>query len=354
MIPESVLFITRNYPPKIGGLEEYSYNLIKEFESHGSTWKITLSKPIKHLLWFYPYSLFKALYVIRKYTVQHVHLCDGLLAPVGILLKILTGVTVTATIHGLDITYRHPVYQKLIPRCIEKLDRIVCVSRSTRDECLNRIKIPPRNCIVIPNGIRPERLCIQQSERELRLELEKLTGVSLSNRKILVTIGHLIKRKGVAWFIAKVMPKLREGYLYLVAGDGPEKSAIKQAVERHCLENSVVILGEVTNRVRNIICNVSDIFIMPNITIPNDVEGFGIVAIEAGSRGLPVVASDIQGIRDAVIDGKTGFLVREGHVDGFLEKIRGMDLNKDQIKKTVTFKYDWGKLFKDYRDFLFF
>ena len=94
-----ILFITRNYPPKVGGLETYSYNLIKEFEAQGSTYRITLPKSIKHLIWFFPYSFFNALYLIRKYSVKHVHLCDGLLAPVGVLLKSLTRVGVTATVH---------------------------------------------------------------------------------------------------------------------------------------------------------------------------------------------------------------------------------------------------------------
>ena len=87
MISESILFITRNYPPKVGGLEEYSYNLIREFEAHGSTHKITLSKSIIHLIWFFPYSFFRALYLIRKQSIQSVHLCDGLLSPVGLLLR---------------------------------------------------------------------------------------------------------------------------------------------------------------------------------------------------------------------------------------------------------------------------
>jgi len=347
-----ILFITRNYPPKVGGLEEYSYNLIREFGAHGSTHKITLSKSIKHLIWFLPYSFFRALYLIVRYSVQSVHLCDGLLSPVGLLLKLLTGAKITITIHGLDITYDNPFYQVFIPWCITRLDGVVCVSRSTRDECIRR-GIPPSNCTVIPNGIRPDQLYLQQPKNELRRRLENLFGLSLDNRKVLFTIGHLVKRKGVAWFIQKVMPSLREEYLYLIAGDGPERNGIKQAIEHHCLENSVILIGEVTDQVRNILYNVSDIFIMPNITIPNDVEGFGIVAIEAGSCGLPVVASNIQGIRDAVIDRRTGFLIKEGDAEGFVGKITGMNLERDEIKKIVNSTFDWGKIYKAYRTFLF-
>jgi len=63
----------------------------------------------------------------------------------------------------------------------------------------------------------------------------------------------------------------------------------------------------------------------------DDVEGFGISALKAGSCGLPVVASNIQGIRDVIVDGKTGYLVGEGDVEGFVGRITDMDLDKDQI-----------------------
>jgi glycosyltransferase involved in cell wall biosynthesis len=158
MIPDSILFITRNYPPKVGGLEKYSFNLIETFSSRMITHRISLSKSNKHLLWFFPYSLLKALLIIGKNSVSHVHLCDAMLAPVGFLLKIVTGSTVTATVHGLDITYDNPLYQKIVPWCLERLDRIVCVSRSTRQELLKRTRLPPENCVVISNGIMPDEM----------------------------------------------------------------------------------------------------------------------------------------------------------------------------------------------------
>jgi phosphatidylinositol alpha-1,6-mannosyltransferase len=346
------LFITRNYPPKVGGLEEYSYHLIREFASHDTIYKITLSKSKKHLLWFFPYSFFRALYLIRKYSIQSVHLCDGLLSPVGLLLKILTGAKVTVTIHGLDITYDNQIYQNLIPWCIARLDRLVCVSHSTRDECMRRI-MPCPNCTVIPDGIRPNQLYLQQSKNELHRKLENLISISIKNKKILFTIGHLVKRKGVAWFVENVMPRLEDSYLYVVAGEGPERGTIQEIVDQYDLKGRVLLLGEISNEDRRLIYNASDIFVMPNITVPGDVEGFGIVVLEAGSCGLPVVASDIQGLRDAVIDGKTGFLVEEGDVEGFSSRITDMNLKNDQIREIVNSTFDWAKIYKDYRMFLF-
>lgn len=346
-----ILFITRNYPPKVGGLETYSYNLIKEFEAHGSTHKITLSKSIKHLIWFLPYSFFKAFSLIRRYSIPSVHLCDGLLAPVGLLLRLLTGANVTVTIHGLDVTYKNQFYQLLIPWCITRLDAVICVSRSTRDECVRR-HIPRSSCKVIPNGIRTDQLYVRRSRNELHRRFENLTGVSLKNKRVLFTIGRLVKRKGVAWFVENVMPRLEDSCLYVVAGEGAERRAIQEEVDRYDLQGRVLLLGEVSNEDRKLIYNASDIFIMPNITVPGDVEGFGITALEAGSCGLPVVASNIQGLRDAVIDRRTGYLVEEGDVDGFVDRITDMNLESDKIRELVNSTFGWEKVYKRYHDVL--
>lgn len=346
-----ILFITRNYPPKVGGLETYSYNLIKEFEAHGSTHKITLSKSIEHLIWFLPYSFFKALSLIRRYSIPSVHLCDGLLAPVGLLLRLLTGANVTVTIHGLDITYKNQFYQLLIPWCITRLDAVICVSRSTRDECVRR-HIPRSSCKVIPNGIRTDQLHVRRSRNELRRRLENLTGVSVKNKRVLFTISRLVKRKGVAWFVENVMSRLEDSCLYVVAGEGAERRAIQEEVDRYGLQGRVLLLGEVSNEDRKLIYNASDIFIMPNITVPGDVEGFGITALEAGSCGLPVVASNIQGLRDAVIDRRTGYLVEEGDVDGFVDRITDMNLENDKIRELVNSTFGWEKVYKRYHDVL--
>jgi len=69
-----ILFIIRNYPPKVEGLEEYNYNLIREFESREITYEIALLKSKKHLLWFFSYSFFKARHAQQKHFIHHIHL----------------------------------------------------------------------------------------------------------------------------------------------------------------------------------------------------------------------------------------------------------------------------------------
>jgi glycosyltransferase involved in cell wall biosynthesis len=345
------LFITRNYPPKIGGLEAYSYNLIKEFERNHTVFKIVLTRSILHLLWFLPYSLPLAFFLIRKHRIGHIHLCDGVLAPVGVVLKFFSGARLSISIHGLDITYRNPLYQLLIPWCVARLDKIICVSQSTLQECRRR-GVPIRKCTVIPNGIHSDEIYRPNSKNDLRGKLEKRIGASLQDKTILVTVGRLVKRKGVAWFVSHVMPRLDTSYCYLVVGNGPEYKRIKELCTSLELDRRVFLLGEVTKEERNLIFNASDIFIMPNITVAGDVEGFGIVAIEAGSCGLPVIATKTQGIWDAVLDGKTGMLVAEKDVAGFLSAIENIYLKSTEIRSAVNSTFSWSRIYQRYRDVL--
>jgi glycosyltransferase involved in cell wall biosynthesis len=93
-------------------------------------------------------------------------------------------------------------------------------------------------------------------------------------------------------------------------------------------------------------------FIMPNITVPGDVEGFGIVAIEAGSCGLPVIASNLQGIRDAVLDGQSGILVEERNANAYMTAIQNMQLDREQIRTTVISTFNWATIYDQYYETL--
>lgn len=334
-----------------GGLEAYSYHLIREFEAHHRVYKVTLGRPKIHLLWFLPLSLCLGLYIVVKHSVPFVHLCDGLLAPIGVLLKCLTRARVSISVHGLDITYSNTLYQRLIPFCVAHLDKTICVSRSTRDECVQR-GISRHKCTVISNGIKPDELYLPKPAYDLRLELVKLLDVPLQDKIVLATVGRLVKRKGIVWFVDRVMPKLDASYIYIIAGDGPEYQVISRKVKDRDLQNRVLMPGRVSNKIRRLIFNAADVFVMPNITVSEDVEGFGIVVIEAGSCGLPVVASKIQGLKDAVLEGKSGYLVEEGDVDGFLKMIKNMSLNREVVRSHVSAAFDWATIFQKYQDIL--
>ena len=147
-----LLVITRNFPPQRGGLEVYSYHLTRELARHMQVRVIALKKPKVHLVWFLPAAFLLSLFLIHMRGIRRVHICDAALSPIGFMLKRLSGARVTASAHGLDITFPNPIYQRVVPSSLARLDAILCVSQATREECLSR-GIARQRCRVIPNGV---------------------------------------------------------------------------------------------------------------------------------------------------------------------------------------------------------
>lgn len=307
-----VLFITRKYPPQIGGMENYSYGLISHIAIR--TRLIALKQSQINLIWFLPYAFFAGLFLARQ--ADMIYCCDSLLATLGYLLKLVTRKPVGVTAHGLDVTYRSWLYQKINISCLKKLDHIFCVSRSTIEECVKR-GVDRDRCTFIPNGVTIPTV----SGSFTRDQLDKFIRRSTTGKKILLSVGRLVQRKGTAWFVRNVMPLLSADTVYLVAGDGPERTAVETAIAETNLADRVFILGRVSEAERELLFRTADVFVMPNIRVAGDMEGFGIVAIEAAGRGLPVVAAQLEGLSDAIIDGENGYLVESGNAGSFARKI---------------------------------
>lgn len=331
-----VLFITRKYPPQVGGMEQFSHGLITSLDCDKEV--ISLNKSQKHLIWWYPLALIRAIFKLRK--VDMVHIGDGVLARMGRCLKFFTKKPVVITVHGLDVVWPKKWYQKFFVSKLKKLDKIFCVSEHTKQECKKR-GVPEKKLAVIPNGVFPKKF---ESEEKF----------DFGDKKVLLTVGRLVPRKGVFWFIKEVVPKLSPEYLYLVAGTGEQQKEISKYVKEHALADQVRMMGYVPDENLGKLLNSADIFVMPNIKVEGDREGFGIVALEAGSQGLPVIGANIEGIKDAIQDGKNGYLVESGKPEAFIKKIDSLskreDLDdiKEGIKKYTREHYSWSIISKEY------
>jgi phosphatidylinositol alpha-1,6-mannosyltransferase len=137
-------------------------------------------------------------------------------------------------------------------------------------------------------------------------------------------IGRLVRRKGLRWFVADVLPALarrRPGLRLVVLGDGPDRPAIEAAATAAGMADRLVWLGAADDETKQHWLARAGACIMPNIAVPGDMEGFGIVALEAAAMGCPVVAADIEGLRDAVADGVSGSLVKSGDASAWLAAI---------------------------------
>src|SRR5690606_1075671 len=112
---------------------------------------------------------------------------------------------------------------------------------------------------------------------------------------LLCSVGRHQERKGFHWFVEEVVPRLGEGTVYLLGGEGPMTPRIRETVARLGLGDRVRVLGQVSEAMLLSLFRGSDLFVMPNIHVPGDLEGFGVVMLEAGICGLPIVAADLEG-----------------------------------------------------------
>ena len=139
---------------------------------------------------------------------------------------------------------------------------------------------------------------------------------------------------------------------YVIVGDGPERRKLERMVKDMNLQFCVFFLGALDDDYYRTLLNLSDVFIMPNVHIEElgDYEGFGIVFLEAGACGKPVIGGRNGGVTEAIVDGKSGYLVDSHDLDDVAAKIR-LCLNPSiasQFGKYARERVEYGFTWKSY------
>lgn len=332
-----ILFISRAYPPVVGGIENQNFELSVWLSKRTETRTIANRRGRFFLPIFAPYAFCVALWNRHSYDI--ILLGDGTLGLIGWLVKKITRVPVVSVVHGLDINWDSKslgvwyekaligLYQNLwVKKFLPSLDGLIAVGNETIRVGVAH-GIPEEKFFFIPNGVDIDKI---RAPHE-RSELERLLGVKIENKHILLTSGRLAKRKGVAWFIRNVIPKLSKNILYVVAGNGVDYKDIEHAVRETGSADRVKLLGYVSDETRNILFNTCDVFVQPNVRIKGDMEGFGISVIEAAACGRVVVASALEGLKDAIIPEENGLLVEPENAAAFAQTIT--DLLRDDVRR---------------------
>jgi len=353
-----ILFVTRKFPPSIGGMQRVAYELYTHLSQITDVKLVKWGGSNKWLPLVLPYLFIKSAWMLIFTRIDAIYVQDGLLAPLGLALK-LFGKPVAITFHGRDVNYENRFYQFLIPFCTRRLDKVVCVSTSIKQECLKR-QIPEAKTVVITNGTSDE-FYIDFASRDkevMRKELSQICEMELGNKKLMLSVGRLIEKKGFYWFVDNVIPELlrkRQDFLYIIAGDGMLRKPIENTIMQHGLEQHVALLGWADDEKLTLLYNASDLYIMPNTPAAGDMEGFGVVAIEAASCCLPVVASNCEGVSDAIKDKENGFLVEPFDGQGFVALIKQlMDSDHERIefgaraREFTLDNYGWEKVAGSY------
>lgn len=343
-----LLYVTRKYPPAVGGMEKMHFDLSNALAKKVET-SIIYESGLDNIVITFAKLYIKTIIEIVKFRPNKIILADAMLSLFIPTIKLTSRSDVYAVIHGLDVTFGNKYYQYIIPFLLDKTNHIISISEATKAEVVRR-GITPDKVSVIPVGINLSEFQISNPKKVLQKNMPEAILKRMNNKKILITVGRLVKRKGHDWFIRKVMPSLPDEYIYLIVGDGAERKKIEKTIEKHDLHNRVYLLGEVTDEVKIALLHTANAFIMPNIEVQDDPEGFGIVALEAAACGLPTIATDLQGIRDAVKDHSSGFLVDRNSAKKFQEKITQLESNmllKNNIIKHAE-GHTWNMIVKKY------
>lgn len=336
-----ILIITWNFPPTVGGIENLIAEIHTTLKKQHDVTVITagvhpgedepgvVRVPSSNVLLF----MFKSFFVSLKLLVREKYdliLAGSLLInPIAIVCGAIYRTPVISMSYGLDIIYSNPLYQLFIRSVWNRAMAIVAISENSRELLLERGVKPDKPFLIHPGLSRKfvERIDEATSPEKIREEY------GIGRRPCLVSVGRLTKRKGIYPFVTECMPRILENVpdcVLLIVGDDPsqalvhkegEMSLVREAVIEKGLEDHVIFSGKISDADLMGVYGAGDLFVFPVIEVPNDVEGFGMVAIEAAVFGKPSVASRIGGIPDAVEDGVAGILVEPGDYDAFARSV---------------------------------
>lgn len=276
-----------------------------------------------------------------------IHALDGfpygviaVLASLGLKKKVI----ITAAGSGAILPLYHRYYAPIMKYCYRKAGFVTAISNFTKDEILKKINVPIH---VITHGVDFNEFARENG------------GVSFA-RPYVLSVGALRWRKGYHLSIeafAKVRRYFPEMH-YVILGKRhnqdyyDELRSIRRFFE---LENNVHFFENVEKRedIAALYQN-AECFVLQSQNVNHDIEGFGLVFLEAAAAGLPVVGSKNCGVDDAICDGKNGFLVDssnpENFADAILAILRNKELKNRMRNESITFAKacGWGKKMNEY------
>jgi phosphatidylinositol alpha-1,6-mannosyltransferase len=338
---KKLLMVTRNFPPLTGGMERLNHHVFKALQHD---FEVTLCAPrgaeayadgrpcftfSAAPAWRYSLeSLWSAIKAAIKTRPDMIYAGSGLAAPAVLAASRLTGARNVVFLHGLDLIADNFFYQRFFLPAIKKCDFFFVNSGHTANLASQNGIDRERIQIIHPGVELPDIAAKPVASQQFR------TRFQLGSRPLLLSAGRLSPRKGVIEFITHCMPEIVAAIpdaCLIIIGDAPTqglaasstdiKQGIHQAVTDLHLEDHVRLLGRCDDSTLSEAYFAADAFVFPVIESPNDVEGFGMVAVEAAAHGTPTIAFACGGIPDAIADGVSGDLIDSGNYGLLIEKI---------------------------------
>lgn len=366
---KKILIITRNLPPLIGGMERLNWHIADELSkdndiillSHSEAKPMAPSNCDFYGVRLNPLPIFLIIVFIKTFILclqkkpDILFAGSGLIAPITTFWAKIFRKKSIVYIHGLDIATNHWIYNLIWVPMIRNANIIIANSTPTYDICLKKAILKDKLSIVYPGVTYPPLPRNQHLINAIKAKHQ------LHDKKILISVGRLTQRKGLNEFVDLALPLIvakNPNTILIVIGDTPSQSlnqnlqskeSILKTAQKHNLSNHILFLGNISD---DLILSswyyLADIHVFPVKHIPEDPEGFGMVAIEAAAHGTPTVAFETGGIIDAVENLATGRLIPINQYHSFSEAVISMLQNSKNLTngncEAFAENFSWKKL----------
>ena len=324
-----ILCITNDFGPRAGGIETFVMGLIErapkgsiivytsaqgDTTSYDQSWLrdfgVEVIRDPSKILLPTPRVIRSVKKVIARDSIKQVFF--GAAAPLAIMARSLRRkgvVNIVALTHGHEVWWAKLwPFSSAISFIGNNVDHLTYLGEFTKSEIAKALSIKAKSRLVkIAPGIDTDHFAPDSGSIQLRRDL------GLIDKKVIVSVGRLVHRKGQD-FLIQSLPAILEKHPtahILMVGEGPYRKDLTKIVEKLKLSQAVTFIGRIQYKdLPRYIC-AGDIFAMPSRSrlAGLEVEGLGIVYLEASSCALPVVAGRSGGAPDAVDEGVTGFSV---------------------------------------------
>jgi phosphatidylinositol alpha-1,6-mannosyltransferase len=356
MTRRRLLVVTNDFPPRQGGIQSFVHGVVSRLDPdqvvvYSSRWRgweewdDTQPYPVVRastsVLLPTPQVRRSAVELFRKRGCTDVWF--GAAAPLGLLAPALRAAgaqRIVATTHGHEAGWAVlPGARRLLRRVAGRVDVMTYLGEWTRTRLVGAIGPYAGRLQRLVPGVDAARFSPRPGEDEVRRDLQLL------DRPVVVCVSRLMPRKGQD-VLVRAWPEVQRrvpGAALLLVGGGPARSRIERLVRDTGLGGDVILAGSVPHERLPQWYAAGDVFAMPCRERLGglDVEGLGMVFLEAAACGLPVVAGASGGSPDAVLAGRTGFVVDGQSAPEVAHAVAGLLADPDRASQLGRNGREW-------------